>query len=130
MTTRDVAIGPSRVFPGRVLGVDAFAGICSAQLIPLEAAPVNFWTTWHHYDQRATAWEREVIHKFVREDGLFGMTESDDSGKGIRFPLWYPALIFTLAGVGVLRLRRQFSIRSAIIAVSVVAVLLGIILAL
>lgn len=26
-------------------------------------------------------------------------------------PLWYPALIFALAGVGVLRFRRQFSIR-------------------
>lgn len=41
------------------------------------------------------------------------------------FPLWYPALIFALAGVGVLRFSRQFSIRSALICVSVVALLLG-----
>ena len=46
------------------------------------------------------------------------------------FPLWYPALIFALAGVGVLRFRRQFSIRSAFIAVSIVAALLGMVVAL
>ena len=43
----------------------------------------------------------------------------------IYFPLWYPALIFALAGVAALRFRRQFSIRSALIAVSIVAALLG-----
>ena len=43
----------------------------------------------------------------------------------VYFPLWYPALIFSLAGVGVLRFRRRFSIRSALIAVSVVAALPG-----
>ena len=43
---------------------------------------------------------------------------------GVSFPLWYPALIFALAGVASLRLGR-FTIRSAIIATSVVAVLLG-----
>ena len=41
------------------------------------------------------------------------------------FPLWYPALVFTLAGVGVLRFRRQFSIRSALIATTAVAALVG-----
>jgi hypothetical protein len=41
------------------------------------------------------------------------------------FPLWYPALIFALAGVGVLRLGRRFTLRSAIIATTVVAGLLG-----
>ena len=43
---------------------------------------------------------------------------------GVSFPLWYPALIFALAGVASLRLGR-FTLRSAIIATSVVAVLLG-----
>ena len=43
----------------------------------------------------------------------------------VLFPHWYAALIFALAGVGVLRFRRQFSIRSAMICVSVVAALLG-----
>ncbi len=41
------------------------------------------------------------------------------------FPQWYASLIFALAGVAVLRFRRQFSIRSTLVAVSVVAALLG-----
>ena len=41
------------------------------------------------------------------------------------FPLWYPALIFAFAGVAALRLGRRFTIRSAIIATTVVAGLLG-----
>ena len=41
------------------------------------------------------------------------------------FPLWYPAIIFALAGVAVLRLSRQFSIRSALITTTVLATLIG-----
>ncbi len=48
----------------------------------------------------------------------------------VYFPLWYPALIFALAGVAALRFRRQFSIRSALVAVTFVAALLGMIVAL
>ncbi|QDT72960.1 hypothetical protein [Lacipirellula limnantheis] len=40
-------------------------------------------------------------------------------------PLWYPVLVFGLSGVGVLRLNR-FTLRSAIIATTVVAGLLGV----
>lgn len=46
------------------------------------------------------------------------------------FPLWYPALACAAAGVGVLRFRRQFSIRSALVTMSVVAALLGMVVAL
>ena len=46
------------------------------------------------------------------------------------FPLWFAALVLAIAGVGVLRFRRQFSIRSALICVSVVAALLGMVVAL
>ncbi len=44
-------------------------------------------------------------------------------------PLWYPALIFALAGVASLRLRR-FTLRSALIAKTVLAGLLGMAVAL
>ena len=47
------------------------------------------------------------------------------SSNAIFFPHWFGALIFALAGFGVLRFRRRFSIRSALICVSVVALLLG-----
>jgi len=46
-------------------------------------------------------------------------------GPGVYCPHWYPALIFALAGVGTLRLGRRFTLRSAIIATTVVAGLLG-----
>ena len=49
---------------------------------------------------------------------------------GVIFPLWYPALVFALAAVGVLRLGRPFTVRSAIIATTVVAGLLGMVVAL
>lgn len=41
------------------------------------------------------------------------------------FPLWYPTIIFALSGVGVLGFRRQFSIRSALVATTIVAALIG-----
>ena len=43
----------------------------------------------------------------------------------IGVPLLFPALIFALAGVAALRLGRRFTLRSAIIATTVVAGLLG-----
>jgi hypothetical protein len=54
------------------------------------------------------------------QQSAFGRTRM-----GFFFSLWYPAFLFALAGVGALRFRRQFSIRSAFIAVAVVAALLG-----
>jgi hypothetical protein len=57
---------------------------------------------------------------YIKEHGLFGHTAI-----GYYFPLWYPALIFALAGVAALRFRRQFSIRSALVCLTVVAALLG-----
>ncbi|QDT74480.1 hypothetical protein [Lacipirellula limnantheis] len=52
---------------------------------------------------------------------LFG----PDNRGGYFFPAWYASLIFALAGVGVIRFRRQFSIRSALIVFAVVAALLA-----
>jgi hypothetical protein len=56
----------------------------------------------------------------LQDEGVFGLI-----GDTIYFPLWYPALIFALAGIAALRLGRRFTLRSAIIATTVVAGLLG-----
>ena len=56
----------------------------------------------------------------VGDLGRFGVSETE-----LHFPLWYPSLVFALAGVGMLRFRRQFSIRSALAATAVVATLIG-----
>jgi hypothetical protein len=56
----------------------------------------------------------------VKRQGRIGKSEA-----GVYSPLWYPALFFALAGVAVFRFRHQFSIRSALVAMGVVAALLG-----
>ncbi len=58
----------------------------------------------------------------------FGMQRRDIFWR-ISFPLWYPALIFALAGVGIMRVGR-FMIRSALIATTIVALLLGMVVVL
>ena len=68
----------------------------------------------------AVEFRRLAFTSLVERDGRFG-----HNGDAIHFPLWYPALICALAGVASLRLGRRFSLRSAIIATTVVAGLLG-----
>ncbi len=74
--------------------------------------------TWSHSSGR-------IDDDGDRRPRMFGIYDV-----GNWFPLWYPALIFALAGVGVLRFRRQFSIRSALICLTVVAALLGMVVVL
>lgn len=52
--------------------------------------------------------------------GLFGVRKDS-----VYFPIWYPALIFAIAGASALKINGRFTLRSAIIAVSVMAGLLG-----
>jgi hypothetical protein len=58
------------------------------------------------------------------EGRTFG-TKIGDGWLWAFFPLWYASLIFALAGVASLRFGRRFTLRSAIIATTVVAGLLG-----
>ena len=72
---------------------------------------------------------RFIVHKIPTE--LWFADEIEKQGRFghfldiLYFPLWYPALIFTLAGVAALRLGRRFTLRSAIVATSILAGLLG-----
>jgi hypothetical protein len=61
----------------------------------------------------------------LASNGLFAAADGS-----LIFPLWYAALFFASLGVGVLRLGRRFTLRSAIIATTVVAGLLGMVVAL
>ena len=47
----------------------------------------------------------------------------------VYFPLWFPALVFALASAAAIRIRR-FTLRSALVGIGVVAVLLGMVVAL
>ena len=75
---------------------------------------------WEYFSGPASWYpdEPSMVGNFGRAIGT--------KAKMVYFPLWYPALIFALAGVGVLRFRRQFSIRSALIATTVVAALIAV----
>ncbi|QDT72467.1 hypothetical protein [Lacipirellula limnantheis] len=97
-------------------GIRAEAGFADVYLLTLDNSPRNrgwfvnagpiFSPPWFSYG--------------LSVQGNFG-SDAD----GVYFPLWYPALVFALAGVACLRLGRRFTLRSAIIATTVVAGLLG-----
>ena len=89
---------------------------------PRSQVPINSGWTF----SSKPAYISTVFFKLLHSRrGNFGQ-----EGESYFFPLWYPALVFALAGVAALRYRRQFTIRSAIVATTVVAVLLGIVVAL
>lgn len=99
----------------------------SVHLIPARFSP-KF--SWQYRKENVKQWDRNSTTQFVKSHGHFVVTPYDDDGAEVYFPLWYPALLFALAGVGILRFRRQFSIGSALISLTVVAALLGMIVAL
>jgi hypothetical protein len=75
---------------------------------------------WQYYPLERSPDGGINLRHLMEESGRFGRVGS------IRyFPLWYPALVFAFAGVAALRFRRQFSIRSALVGLTVVAALLG-----
>lgn len=88
--------------------------------------PSHETVTWEHITFELPK-PREAY--YYKSKGGFELFSSDKSS-ALYLPIWCAALVFALAGVGVLRFRRQFSIRSAMITVSVVAALLGMIVAL
>ena len=70
---------------------------------------------------RAAVVEFAIRRRVIGEFGRYDNT--------VYFPLWYPALVFALAAVGILRIGR-FTIRSALIATTIAAGLLGMVVAL
>ena len=123
ITVSDEIFGPSIISSKQEVGFSAWQGLGRIHRTKNQALPTG---TWVHSASRISESEREDKKSFVTKYGYFLAVEHGDDGLVLFFPLWYPALIFALAGVAVLRFRRQFSIRSALICVSVVAALLGI----
>jgi hypothetical protein len=103
----------------RTVYFDAYDGIVSVY------AAMPRPERWEFYSYEHDTPSQGHFAGEVKRHGLF-RTEIT----AVYFPLWYPALVFALAGVAALRFRRQFSIRSALITVSVVAALLGMVVAL
>ena len=86
-----------------------------------------------HFAGRQRRWQFSTTHK----DRMGRLSDIDMVNRGgfgrghacFYFPLWYPALIFALASVGILRVNR-FTIRSALVGMTIVAALLGMIVVL
>jgi hypothetical protein len=119
--------GPAYVIPRKVLYVECCKGNAAVTLI---GDPPKWLRDrgWNRESWRTGETYESPSANSIRLSWIpFGA----EMGKPIGpFPLWYPALVFALAGVAALRFRRQFSIRSALVAVSVVAALLGMVVAL
>ena len=79
---------------------------------------------WRH-EQTTDVELRQELYESGAYTAWFGKRRHS-----VYFPLWYPALVFAIAGVGVLRFRRQFSIRSTLVGLTVFALLLGMVAAL
>lgn len=109
-----------RITADKTLCVELQRGILAAMalphspLTPIASSEARRGETYFSY-----------LPRLVERHGAFGSV-----GPISFLPLWYPALVFAFAGVGVLRFRWRFSMRSALIAVSVIAALLGMVVAL
>ena len=76
------------------------------------------------YEWKFHEWQFHVT-EFAPSSGVLETSERFSTSKiAYHFPLWFPALVFGLASVGILRVGR-FTIRSVLIATTVAAVLLG-----
>jgi hypothetical protein len=90
----------------------------------------SFETSYRYAPSPAYSWDYSFSYKLKDEPASKKARREQRKSfgrrhRGFYWPHWYPALIFALAGVAALRLGRRFTLRSAIIATTVVAGLLG-----
>ena len=126
MIRYDLLTGPCPVSPRRQMTIDSMVGTIGVDVWP-EDLTSQYRTKesshWRHDESpNETAMRRLHQNRYGGEH--FGV-----NGTAIHFPIWYPALVFALAGVSILRVGR-FTIRSALVGMTIVAVLLGMVVVL
>ncbi|WP_428305006.1 hypothetical protein [Lacipirellula sp.] len=119
MTYRDVVFAPTYVRPTRPLWIDVYGGHVDLAL-GLEEESRGLVFEFQHAARRVEPGEPREFRSWRYFHA---------NGNTIIFPLWYPALVFALAAVAAIRIRR-FTLRSALVGTSVVAGLLGMVVAL
>jgi len=127
MEYRDMLIGPSFLAPTRALYFESFDGVLSTTLLTESKSAIGFNSQWSRWYPSDTQWRRNQIRDRAAMSGRFGIEEDELCAY---LPIWFLSLVFALAGVGALCFRRQFSIRSALVTMGVVAALLGMVVAL
>ena len=114
MSNRDFFTGPS--LAGRVQCLQFSNGRVIYRPPDKYVRPGKVWRSNPISD--TSGWDQYGSESFGRrQDHLY-------------FPLWFPALVFALAAVAAMRVGRQFTLRSALVGMSVVAALLGMVVAL
>lgn len=115
-TNFDWLEGPSYLASKRAICLVATGGQFHGRLWS-ETESLGQLSQWKYYSgELATVDDQPSLgnsDKFVAAAGV------------IHFPFWYASLVFALTGVSVQKFRRQFSIRSALIATTVAAALIG-----
>ena len=131
-TQQDVVVGPTYLSTSRGIMLDTGDGVVVATTVlerPSSPNRKRFNKEWKYLarPEVAMAGRREQLAPILERSGQLLFSLEDEMAY---FPLWYPALVFALTGVGVLRFRRQFTIRAALICFAVLAALLGMFVAL
>ena len=125
-TCADGLWGPSFVSPSHVVILEAFDGLAYASIAERSpnAVAVGFGVDWQRYSLDAGGIgprQKDV----ARLRNRYGTIHFSVIPATAYCPLWYPALIVALAGVVALRFRRQFSLRSALVATTAIAALIA-----
>lgn len=120
MSTWDVLIAPTALTHGRHATVVLSRGRVDVTVQSKEITAKHGLTRpgWSH--------EQTADVEFI-QDWNEPLSYAGSFGQGRRsfyFPLWFPALIFGLASIGIMRVGR-FTIRSALLVTTVVAALFG-----
>ena len=125
-TSRTTGYFPYPSLPLRAIGFETFRGslvIISGRLTPDRDGKIPQYAS---LITESLPVDVDAIDSRLKPVRRFGRVNTS----GIYIPLWYASLIFALAGIVSLRLGRRFTLRSAIIATTVVAALLGMVVAL
>ncbi|WP_428303689.1 hypothetical protein [Lacipirellula sp.] len=126
---RDVLLGPGPMPHKFVIGAQSCEGYGTVRFITPQTAPSETKVAWQYESRELSTTERDRFLQFVGNNGRFIWHDDTEYGKGMFFPFWYPALVFALAAVAAFRIGR-FTLRSALVGTSVVAALLGMVVAL
>ena len=117
---RSRLMGPSYLVRDITIGLESHSGIAYIFSESTPTMPTVVHDKWRLWPQPIDEGRTEEFKQIVARNGAFGIIYPDE----VYFPLWYPALVFALASVGILRIGR-FTIRSALVAMTIVATLLG-----
>ena len=121
---KDAGMGPSYLWSDRELGVFSYVGKLDIGLVDVGmTTPRPRWSFGSH---RISQQEEEFYAKHPQKwyFRAVGCTEWE-----LCCPTWLPGAIAGLLAITVLRFNRRFSVRSAMIATTAIAVLLGMIVA-